>query len=585
MHQQAATVGDVLPRDVLDVSLDGVHVRHACVSLWRQRQGKFARLRECPFIAADFSRDGGVATLAPADEFPPVGRKLVDDGGWRRTDRRSRERPLHRARTHRRAEEIPRGNDSPQWLAGHRAIALERDIDAEVGSTVGGNQKRTVNGLAVRHLVVELWTRHVPRLNILRRLRFRLVDLEHRAHRVVAERAVGRQRCRPFGTAPVVDGDGTLVDDPVLAVAQGDEDRCSTIQETDAARRVLTKNGLEVHLFAQPIDSAIAEDGAAQHWLGLAAIEIHTEVPGLDPLVPVAADVGDVAIFLGQDDEVGLLPLGVALVAGVTPFEIRDPRTGRDAVGAGRAAPVDAVVAVHDRYLCAGNRRGSVEAGDKHQGVLGAVLDCHAKVRHLNKRRAGRLDGAPGIRDRRAVLDCGPDEARPTGTEGLRHVEAVRLDAVVGDAELASHRIDRRPDAKRRRQRTNCRHEVVGFQGCCPLLHVEEISRVERQHRSAARFPDAVTVAEAGECRAMPVLDRARPGVAERLSINGGQAGIYRDEVGCRRRLGGVPRVLERQRESTVPSPSGRIGRLLGRRNLGSVSCREVGHAKGLGKA
>ncbi len=213
VHQQAGAVGDVLPRDVLDVSLEGVHVRHACVSLWRQREGKLARLRECSLVAADFSRDGGVATLAPADEFPAVDRKLVDDGGWRRTDGRSRKRPLHRARAHRRAKEIPRGDDSPQRLAGHRAIALERDIDAEVWTTVRGNQKRTIDSLLVWNVVVELGARHVPRLDILRRLRLRLVDLEHRAHRVVAERALGRQRRRPFGTAPVVDGDGTFVDD------------------------------------------------------------------------------------------------------------------------------------------------------------------------------------------------------------------------------------------------------------------------------------------------------------------------------------------------------------------------------------
>ena len=213
VHQQAGAVGDVLPRDVLDVSLEGVHVRHACVGLRRQHKGKLARLRECSLIAADFSRHGGVATLAPADKLPPIFRKLVDDGGRRRPDGRPRECPLHRARAHRRAEEIPRADDSPQRLASHRAIALERDVDAKVWTTVGGNQKRTIDSLLVWNVVVELGARHVPRLDILRRLRLRLVDLEHGSHRVVSERALGRQRRRPFGTAPVVDGDGTFVDD------------------------------------------------------------------------------------------------------------------------------------------------------------------------------------------------------------------------------------------------------------------------------------------------------------------------------------------------------------------------------------
>ena len=64
---------------------------------------------------------------------------------------------------------------------------------------------------------------------------------------------------------------------------------------------------------------------------------------------------------------------------------------------------------------------------------------------------------------------------------------------------------------ERRRQLANRRHQIVGRERRGPLLHAEQVPRVERQHGSAARLPHAVAVAEARERRAMPVLDRRRP--------------------------------------------------------------------------
>ena len=134
-----------------------------------------------------------------------------------------------------------------------------------------------------------------------------------------------------------------------------------------------------MHFFAQAIHAAVAEDRAAEHRVGLAAIERHAEVPGLDALVPVAPDVGDVAVLFGEDHEVRLLPLRVVLFTRVTPLSIRHARARRDAVRAGRATPVQAVVAIDNRHLRAGDGRGTVQTRHEHQGVLRTVLDRHSR--------------------------------------------------------------------------------------------------------------------------------------------------------------------------------------------------------------
>src|SRR6185503_16032555 len=59
--------------------------------------------------------------------------------------------------------------------------------------------------------------------------------------------------------------------------------------------------------------------------------------------------------------------------------------------------------------------------------------------------------------------------------------------------------------------------------------------------------PHAVAVAKAGEGALVPVLDRAHPGVAERLSIGRGQRGVDGDAERPRRRLPFEAGILERE--------------------------------------
>ena len=134
------------------------------------------------------------------------------------------------------------------------------------------------------------------------------------------------------------------------------------------------------------------------------------------------------------------------------------------------------------------------------------------------------------------------------------------------EIELPVDRIDRRREAKPRRQLPDRRHQIVVGERRRPLLHAEEIPRVERQNGSAARLPDAVAVAETGEGRAMPVLDPPGPRVAERLAVDRCEPGVDRDEVRARRRLraeASHPRPSTRRR-CRFPTPSSASARSAG---------------------
>ena len=58
-----------------------------------------------------------------------------------------------------------------------------------------------------------------------------------------------------------------------------------------------------MNLLAEPIHAAIGEYRAAEHRLRFVQVQSGSEVPRADTFVPVAADVSDVAVLLGGDDE------------------------------------------------------------------------------------------------------------------------------------------------------------------------------------------------------------------------------------------------------------------------------------------
>ena len=124
----------------------------------------------------------------------------------------------------------------------------------------------------------------------------------------------------------------------------------------------------------------------------------------------------------------------------------------------------------------------------------------------------------------------------------------MRLDLVGRDAERPARSGSgrRRPEAEIG-ELPNRGHQLVGGQRLRPLTDLREIARVERQ-RASAGFPHAVPVAEARERPVVPVLDDARPGVAERLAVDRRQASVNRDGPGPRARLPIEAEILERER-------------------------------------
>ena len=95
---------------------------------------------------------------------------------------------------------------------------------------------------------------------------------------------------------------------------------------------VVAEDRLEVDLLAEAVDAAIGEHRAAQQRVLLGGVVADAELPRLDALGPVRADVGDVAVLLGRHEEREL-----RLVPALRAAQ-RQRRRDRDAVGVGRAA-------------------------------------------------------------------------------------------------------------------------------------------------------------------------------------------------------------------------------------------------------
>ena len=161
-----------------------------------------------------------------------------------------------------------------------------------------------------------------------------------------------------------------------------------------------------MHLLPQLVDAAIAEDRAPEQRTRLVQVKASAKREGFDALVPIAADVRQVAILRGRDDEGEFPPMPVV----AKPKRRRQ----RDALIVCAARPRHAVVQPDDRHVGAADRRTRVEARHERQGVLRAVLDGDAQVRHLHNRgdRRGFFPIGMRARDRLAGLDGGPHEAR-----------------------------------------------------------------------------------------------------------------------------------------------------------------------------
>ena len=430
MHDEAFTVGDVLPRDVFDVPFERVGVRNAGCRLGLECQRQLSvgsQLR----VGRPHLGLGRLVAVLPADEGPPLLGKLAGDRVRRAEQRRARQGPVCRPLVHRRTEQVARVDHSLQWIARDRRVPCQRHVDTEIGPAVGGDEERAEHHLlAAAPVVVSLV--FVPPRPLLR-----LLFLEDGAHGIVAERALRRHGERPLGRTPRVDLDDAVVDDLVAGVGDADRDLGPLGQQLDAVGGVATQQRLDVYLLAELVDAAVGEDGSAQQRLCFVEVEFHAVVPRQHAFVPVAADVGDVAVLLGHDDEGEGLPV----------VRIAQPRLRRDdgTVVASGARPRRTAVGTDDRHLRARNRRGVVEPCHEDECVLRAVLDGDPEIGDLDDGRV--CDGisgviVPGFRVGNGIsfLDRGPDDPGAVWREHAGQIEPVRIGLVDRTAEPARER-------------------------------------------------------------------------------------------------------------------------------------------------
>ena len=332
-------------------------------------------------------------------------------------------------------------------------------------------------------------------------------------------------------------------------------------------------------LFAELVDAAVGEDGAAQKRVGFLEVEVQAVFPGQHAVVPVAADVRDVAVLLGRDDKGELGPVARIAEPGL--------RREGDAVGAGGARPLRAAVGLDDGDAGARHRRSVVEARDEQQRVLRAVLHGNPEVGHLHQARPDdRLvvfrPRRARARDRRPLLDGRPHEPGSRRFQHAGKIQAVRLDAIGRHAQPARGRCGRRRQEEvRALELQHGRHEPLRIDRRDPLRHERKVARVERQQRAAPLLPDAMTIAEARERALVPVLHQAGPRVAQRLTVGGCQVCRQYRQERRRRRLRREAGVLERQAARLVLLPGLARPRLRFHKRALAAGGRDVSHLQG----
>src|SRR5439155_20657981 len=192
---------------------------------------------------------------------------------------------------------------------------------------------------------------------------------------VASQRRLRGQRERPLRAAPLAERDGALVALVALAVLQAEVPFRPRREEDDAASGVAAEDGLEVDLFPELVDAAVAEHRSAEQRLGLPEVEGAPEGPGLDALVPVAPHVGHVAVLLGRDQEAEL----------PRALRIAQRKSGGEGgpVASRRPRPPHVVVEAANGDPSALHRGGVGEPRDEDQRVLGAVLYAEAESGYL----------------------------------------------------------------------------------------------------------------------------------------------------------------------------------------------------------
>ena len=116
VHEQARAIRDVLPRDVLDVSLQRVRIGHASLGIRVERERQLARRRQRRIIRPHLESRFRTLGVGPSHELPSLGRELVGNRRGRGVDGRPREGPMRRTLSHRRAEQVARRHHPVQRI-------------------------------------------------------------------------------------------------------------------------------------------------------------------------------------------------------------------------------------------------------------------------------------------------------------------------------------------------------------------------------------------------------------------------------------------------------------------------------------
>src|SRR5262249_15850131 len=156
VYDEARATSDVLPRNILDVTLECVLVGEAVPGPGVKIERQLSIRVECGRPRRDLLLGRPNVLLATTDEREAIERVFGDYRTWSREKWRPDLTPGDRPFRHRRAEKIARGDRAFERCTGDRRIARKRGIDSKVGTPVGRNQEAAPRNFPPRCLPVRI---------------------------------------------------------------------------------------------------------------------------------------------------------------------------------------------------------------------------------------------------------------------------------------------------------------------------------------------------------------------------------------------------------------------------------------------
>src|SRR5262245_50668396 len=142
MDYDAGATGDVLARQILDVSFECVLVRTALIDIRSHLRSELAVAIQHRFRLSDFFQSEAIAISA---KYEASVREAFVNAVWRRAHPHARAAPRDLAVAHRRSEQILCSHRTRECGAGDLRAAGQHRINAKVGTTVGRNEEGAVH--------------------------------------------------------------------------------------------------------------------------------------------------------------------------------------------------------------------------------------------------------------------------------------------------------------------------------------------------------------------------------------------------------------------------------------------------------